>query len=319
LSTARELAEQLYRLAQREATPTPRLEAHAALVPILFHQGEYAAARTHAEQGIALAEAIGQRAVAFHLDIAPGVMCLEIVALSLWCLGYPEQAVWWGQETLTLAQALAHPLSLAIAQHGAAWLHHLRREAPAVQTSADALLTLATAQGFPAYVGYGTCWRGWALAAQGQGATGLRLLHQGMAALLAMGQTLSRTFYRVLLAEATQYAGEVAEGLRLLAEALTGIEATGQGDMLAEAHRLQGELLLRQRAPDAAQAEACFQHALAIARRQQAKSWELRAATSLARLWQQQGKRQEAYDLLAPVYGWFTKSCVMPLALAMGR
>jgi predicted ATPase len=306
-ATARELAEQLYRLAQREATPTSRLAAHIALAPILFHQGDYAAARTHAEQGIALAEAIGQRAVAFQLDIAPGVMCLEIVALSLWCLGYPVQAVRRSQEALALAQELAHPLSLAIAQHGAAWLHHLRRETPAVQTAADALLTLATAQGFPAYVGYGTCWRGWALAAQGQGATGLRLLHQGMAALLAMGQMLSRTFCLVLLAEATQYAGEVAEGLRLVTEALEVCEAGGQGDMHAEAHRLQGELLLRQAIPDATQAEACFQQALALAHRQQAKSWELRAATSLARLWQQQGKRQEAHDLLTPVYGWFTE------------
>ena len=97
------------------------------------------------------------------------------------------------------------------------------------------------------------------------------------------------------------------EGLRLLAEALAAFEASGRGDLLAEAYRLQGELLLRQAIPDAAQAEACFQQALAIARRQQAKSWELRAAMSLSRLWQQQGKRAEARELLAPIYGWFTE------------
>jgi predicted ATPase len=118
-----------------------------------------------------------------------------------------------------------------------------------------------------------------------------------------------RSRYLVLLAEAVGHVGQVEEGLRLLAEALTAFEAGGvaRGDMLAEAHRLQGELLLRQLAPDTAQAKVCFQQALALASRQQATSWELRAAMSLARLWQRQGKRAEAYELLAPVYGWFTE------------
>jgi predicted ATPase len=127
-------------------------------------------------------------------------------------------------------------------------------------------------------------------------------MQQGLAAILATGQTLARPAYLVLLAEATGHAGQVEEGLRLLAEALTAFEASGRGDLLAEAYRLQGALLLRQAVPDTAQAETCFQQALAIARHQQAKSWELRAATSLSRLWQQQGKCQEAYDLLAPIY-----------------
>jgi predicted ATPase len=110
-----------------------------------------------------------------------------------------------------------------------------------------------------------------------------------------------------LLAEAAGHAGQVAEGLHLLAEALGAFEDSGQGHQLTEVYRLQGEFLLRQAVPDAVQAEACFQQALALARRQQAKSWELRAAMSLGRLWQQQGKRQEAYDLLAPIYHWFTE------------
>ena len=103
------------------------------------------------------------------------------------------------------------------------------------------------------------------------------------------------------------HAGQVAEGLHLLAEALGAFEASGQGHQLTEVHRLKGELLLQQDLSDALQAEVCFQQALAIARRQQAKSWELRVAMSLARLWQSQGKRTEAYDLLAPIYGWFTE------------
>jgi predicted ATPase len=177
----------------------------------------------------------------------------------------------------------------------------------AVLAQAEALLTLATAQGFPLYVGFGLCGRGWGLAVQGQGAAGLAQMHQGLAGLLATGQRLARPRWLTLLADAAGYAGQVDEGWRVLVEALAAFEESGQGHLLAEAHRLQGTLLLRQAAPDMAHAEACFQQALAVARRQQAKSWELRAATSLARLWQQQGKRQEAHDLLAPVYNWFTE------------
>ena len=231
-----------------------------------------------------------------------------MAAHTLWCLGYPAQAVRRSQEALALAQALAHPYSLAVRPAlGGLSCITAAATAPAVQAQAEALLTLATAQGFPLCVGLGTFWRGWALAMQGQGEAGLAQMHQGLAAVLATGQTLTRPLCLVLLAEAAGHTGQVEEGLRLLAEALTAFEASGQGDLLAEAYRLQGDLLLRQAVPDAAQAEACFQQALAIARRQQAKSWELRAAMSLSRLWQQQGKRDDARQLLAPVYGWFTE------------
>jgi predicted ATPase len=136
-----------------------------------------------------------------------------------------------------------------------------------------------------------------------------------MATVLASGQALSRPFFLVLLAEVMQHTGQTEAGLRHVAEALDAFEASERGDMLAEAYRLQGELLLHRAGgaegttapPGAAQAAACFQKALAIARRQQARSWELRAAMSLARLWQQQGKRDAARALLAPIYSWFTE------------
>jgi predicted ATPase len=307
LATARELGEQLDRLAQRATDPTSRLEAHDALGSTLFFLGEYAAARTHLEQGIPLIDPAAQRALVLRYGEVPGVRCLGIAAWTLWCLGYPAQALRRSQEALALAQALAHPPSLAMAQHCAAVVHHRRREVPAVQARADALLTLATAQGFPLFVGFGTCWRGWALAVQGQGEAGLAQLREGLAALLATGQALVRPLCLVLLAEAAGHTGQVGEGPRLLEEALAVITASGRGDLRAEGYRLQGEFLLRQAVPDAAQAEAGFHHALAIARRQQAKSWELRTAMSLARLWQRQGKREEARELLAPIYGWFTE------------
>jgi predicted ATPase len=306
-STAWELGEQLMRLAERAADPMRRLEAHNALGHILSSLGEYAAARTHLEQGIAFIGPAAERPPAFRYGVAPEVQCLALAANTLWCLGYPSQALRLSQKMLTLAQVLAYPHTLVAAQGSAAILHYRRREVPAVQALTETLLALATAQGFPYWVGCGTCWQGWALAMRTQDAAGLALLRQGMAAVLATGWTIARPGYLVLLAKVTGHAGQDEDGLRPLAEALTVLEANGQGDLLAETHRLQGEFLLRQATPDTVQAETCFQQALALARRQQAKSWELRAAMSLSRLWQQQGKRDEARELLAPIYGWFSE------------
>jgi DNA-binding winged helix-turn-helix (wHTH) protein/predicted ATPase len=307
LPMARELGEQLNRLAQRAGALAPRLEAHAELGGTLFYLGEYTAAWSHLEQGIALTEPAAQWALMLRHHMAPGVACLDYAALTLWCLGYPAKAMQRSQEALALAQDPVHPYSLAYAQFWAAYLHHRRRDALAVQAQANALLALATAQGFSFWVGFGTCMRGWVLAMQDQGAEGVAQMHQGMAMVLATGQMLARSFCLVLLAEAAGHIGQVEEGLRLLTEALAVFKASGRGDLLAEAYRLQGELLLRQASPKAAQAEACFQQALAIARRQQAKSWELRAAVSLSRLWQQQGKPDAARQVLAPLYSWFTE------------
>jgi predicted ATPase len=208
---------------------------------------------------------------------------------------------------VALAQELTHHQSLAYAQHMAAVLHHRHREVPEVQAQAEALLTLATAQGLPLWLGHGRLWQGWALAMQGKNEAGLAQMHQRLAAARATGQELSRPYQLVLLAEAASCTGQIEEGLRWLAEALRAFKASRRGDMLTEAYRLQGELLLRQGFPEVAQAEACFQQALSVARRRQAKSWELRAAMSLTRLWRQQGKRDEAIELLAPIYGWFTE------------
>jgi predicted ATPase len=153
----------------------------------------------------------------------------------------------------------------------------------------------------------GTAWRGWALAMQSEGEVGLAQLRQSLAAIVALKQEVARPTCLVLLAEAAGHVGQVAEGLRLLTETPMAFEASGRGDVLTEAYRLQGDILLRQTVPDAAQAEACFQQALTIARQQRARSWELRIALSLSRLWQQHGQRAAAYELLAPIYDWFTE------------
>jgi class 3 adenylate cyclase/predicted ATPase len=307
LPTARELGEQLVRLSVREAAPMPCLEAHNALGQTLFQLGDYATARTHLEQGIALIDPTLHRAQAFHQGEASGVRCLVTAARTLWSLGYPTQAWRRSEEAVALAQEVAHPYCLAMVQFQAALLHHHRRDLSAVQVHAEALLSIATDQGFPLFVGHGTYLRGWVLAMQGEGRVGLAQIRQGLATIVAAGQELSRPVCLLLLAEAAEHAGQIEDGRRLLDETLTVLEASGRGDLLAEAYRLQGIMLLRQAAPDTAQAEDCFQQALRIAHRQQATSWELRAAISLSRLWQQQGQLAKARALLAPIYGWFTE------------
>jgi predicted ATPase len=146
-----------------------------------------------------------------------------------------------------------------------------------------------------------------ALVMQGQSAEGIAQLQQGLAASQAMGAELLRPMFLAYLGEAYGQADQAEEGLKMLVEALATIHITGTENYKAEVYRLQGELLLARSADNDAEAETSFHHALSIARRQQAKALELRAATSLAKLWHRQGKRQEAYDLLAPVYNWFTE------------
>jgi len=151
--------------------------------------------------------------------------------------------------------------------------------------------------------------RGWALAQQGQTKEGIEQITQGLRAYRATGAEINRSYFLALLAETYGTMEQPEAGLTVLTEALTVMDKTGERWYESDIHRLRGELILKQGTPDALQAEAesCFHQALDIARNQQAKSFELRAATSLARLWQQQGKRREAHDLLAPVYGWFTE------------
>jgi predicted ATPase len=212
---------------------------------------------------------------------------------------------------LTYAQELQHTFSLARALHDVMVLHKLRGEANTTQEWAEAALAIMTEQGFGQNLGMATFTRGWALAAQGRHEEGMAQMRQGIDAQQAIGLGVTRAEYRARLAEAYGRIDQVEAGLRLLAEALAVVD---KGDFWyeAELHRIKGELLLRLAVPDAPQAEACFQQALAVARRQQAKSWELRAALSLSRLWQQQGKRAEARQVLAEVYGWFTEGFDTP-------
>ena len=222
-----------------------------------------------------------------------------------------------------LAGQVSHPFSLGYVLNVATRLHHYRRESQAVREQAEAVLALSTEQGFAQWLVVGNLAQGWALAQQDHGAEGIALIQQGLAAHQALGAKLYMPYYLALLAEAFGKMGQVQEGLRTLEEALDVVERTEERWYEAELYRLRGELLLNndecrmmnderrteeaKSIQHAAEAEASFHTAIEVARQQEAKSLELRAAMSLARLWQSQGKTSQARNLLAPVYNWFTE------------
>jgi class 3 adenylate cyclase/predicted ATPase len=303
---AQELAEQSLRQAQHFHDPARLVEAHFTLGNILLWRGAFAAARAHLEQGITLYDHQEHRALVF-MSTNPGVFCWGFLAHVLWYLGYPAQAVKASSAALTLAEELSHPFSVGFALAFAAWLHAYRREARRTLEAADANITLATTQGFAFVRAHATVLRGWALAEQGHGEEGLTQIRQGIAAYQATGAELERPHWLALLAEAHGKVGQAEAGLSVLAKVLAAVEKNGVCFCEAELYRLKGELLLVHSTAHHAEAEICFHHAIRLAQSQHAKSWELRAATSLARRWQQQGKWAEARDLLGPIYGWFTE------------
>ena len=307
LHTARELGATLLRLAQRTDDPVLAVIAHYTLGATRCWLGAWSAARQHLEEGIARYTTDQRRASVFRMGLDLGVACRTYAAWTLWVLGYPEQALARLHEALALAHALSHPFSLAWAQALAAMVSHMCRDVSAVYAHAEAAVTLSTEQGFLLWVAGGTSFRGWALAMQGQGEAGMAQVRQGITAWRATGSALHVPYLYTVLAEVCAHLGHTEEGLQALAEAHTLVEQQEERFWEAEIHRLWGVLLLRQPGTPQAEAEACFQQALDVARRQEAKSLELRAAMSLSRLWQQQGKQVEAHALLAPIYGWFTE------------
>jgi tetratricopeptide (TPR) repeat protein len=291
LQTARELGEQMLSLAQRGHDPARLVEAHIMLGNALFSLGELGAARPHLEQGI------------------PNTPIWEIFRLSrlaqiLWYLGYPDQALQRSQEALTLARERAQPARLAEALIHAAHLRGSRREWHIAYEQAEAALVLSREQGLAFRLAEATRLRGWALVEQGQGEAGITQIRQGIAAERATGSRSAGPLAQ--LAKTCWNLGQSEEGLRVVAEALAIGNSHGEGLWTAELYRLQGELLLLA-SESHTEVETCFLQALEAAHRQQAKSWELRVAMSLSRLWQRQGKRAEAWQLLRDVYGWFTE------------
>jgi tetratricopeptide (TPR) repeat protein len=306
--TARKLAEQLLSLAQSVQDLALLVMAHHALGGTLFNLGEFVRARAHQEQGIAVYNP-QQHNPYTNNPFAPvdlKVACLCQAALGLFFLGYPDQALERIQEALTWAQELSHPYSLTLALNNAAAVHSLRHEGQAAQERAEAMIALSTEQGFAQLMAFGTLSRGGALVEQGQVEEGIKQMQQGLAALRAMGSELFRSMGLTGLAAAYARVGQIEEGLSTVAEALALVDKTGERTVEAGLYVLRGWLLFFSTG-DPAAAEACFQQALDIARRRSAKSGELLAVTSLSRLWQSQGKKDEARQILSEIYGWFSE------------
>jgi tetratricopeptide (TPR) repeat protein len=234
---------------------------------------------------------------------------------TLACLGYVDQARLRRDEALADARSLA-PFNLAyvlgVTWYGVSWAVEGVKSAPTILRCADELLAISNEQGFPVFIGIGSVMRGWCLSGVGQATEGVPLILQGLTTYRATGCNVLIPFFLTVLAEAHAMAEQPEEGLNRLAEAEKLLETTTQERWAeAEMYRMRGTLLLSTR--EHAEAEDSFNLAIAVARRQSAKFWELRAALDLARLWRDQGKRIEARDLLAPIYGWFTEGFDTPV------
>ena len=306
LVRARTLAEEFLELAEQRRDRLVLAEGHRMLANTAWWQGYPVEAHDHSQRALGYYDPNHYRAsLVSYGGQDSGVACGWIGALSLWMLGYPDRAQRAMEETLARARSLAHPFSAAQALLFSALLHQLRREPAAALAHAQHVLALCNESGFPVYATWSLLPEGWAIAQQCEVTKGIADIHEALAARKAEHTECALPWFYAVLGETYCTAGQFGDGLSAVDEALRWVEHNDEHNYEAEAYRLKGELLLRQRVPDAAQAEACFRQALEAARHQQAKSWELRAAMSMARLWQQQGKRGDARRLLQPIHGWF--------------
>ena len=306
VADAGEWAQQLLDLVQRQPDTGFMAEGHFVMGTVASFQGEWLAACTHLEQSWRLSDTVPSPPTTLRGGFVRGVTPRTALARVLWALGYADQARQRCQEALVLARQGDHLPSLAYAECFVGLVCQCCRDVAATQAHADALLALAAAYSWPLRAEQGRILRGWALAMHGEAAAGVALLRQGLAS-PHLGPEWLRPHWLALLAEAYGRVGQPQAGLQVLAEAVTLMTTTELWWSEAEMSRLQGALRLQLPSPEVPQAEACFLRALEVARRQEAKALELRAAMSLAQLWQHQGKRAEAHALLAAVYRWFTE------------
>jgi predicted ATPase len=311
-----ELTEQLSALANSAQDPALLASAHLALLEDhCVKRGDFATARKHLEQGLALYDPQQHRGHVLRNGYDPGVVLLGWGAWALHFLGYPEQARESSRRSVALARAQAHPPSLSFALADASFVHLLRRDVQTALAFAEEYVTLMTEQGLPSHLAAAILLQGAALAAQGCGAESYAQFREGYAGWRATGAVVMSTWALAALAEAFGKVGQAEEGLTAVAEGLAIAEERGEHFYEAELHRLRGELLLLQskaQAAGQAETEACFRQAITTAQRQQAKCWELRAAMSLARLYQKQDRPAEARPMLAECYGWFTEGFDIP-------
>jgi predicted ATPase/energy-coupling factor transporter ATP-binding protein EcfA2 len=312
LRACTELAEEAVAFGQRLKDPGILMEALFLKGLTRLYRGDFAGARDDCAR--AIAEFDDRERTAFwaaRLGEDAGVTHRCYLALALWHLGFADQALQLNRETLELARGLNHPFSLEYGLHHTGWLCQHCRLGAQTQAAGEEQVQIATDQGFRFWRASGTLYAAAGLVLQGRLSQGCGLLQTGLEAYRATGAELALPYYLSLLADACTQTGRFAEAHAALGEALALVEKNDERFQEAELHRLKGELLLAE-SGDQAAAETCFLRAVETTRRQQAKAWELRATTSLARLWQRQGHRQEAFTALSRVHGAFTEGFTTP-------
>jgi class 3 adenylate cyclase/predicted ATPase len=302
---ARGFVDQCLTLAQRLEDHELLMEAHRGLGLTLFCLGEFAQGWEHGDQGFALYDRERDASHRLVYGADPGANCLSLSSLNLWYLGYPDQGAQKYRGALALAEELSHPFTSAFALSWTVFFPQLRREVQATRKQAEATVALCTEQGFEFWLPWGTILLGWALASEGRIQEGIAQMNEGMKAHLAVGSKIGMPYFLTLIAEIHAQQGELDEARKALADALE-IVSPRQDFHKAEVYRKRGELALMQGLAES-EAERWFLEALQVARGQKAKSLELRAAMSLGRLRQSQGKKEEACKLLAGIYEWFTE------------
>ena len=312
-ATAYELGKQMLTTAERAKDPGLLMEAHGALGSCFFLQGDFGDARAHTEQALAIYDPEQHQAHVFAHGVDPGIRALNFLVLTLWFQGYPEQARKRSLEALALAQKLAYGPTLAFSLAYAAQLHQLRREPALAREHAEAVISLSAEHGLPYWLAWGTLLQGWAMSEQGSIEEGIAQMRRGLAAQRAAGGEDQRPYFLALLADSYRRAGDIENGSQMLDEAMSIIEKSGEHCYEAELYRLKGSMQpggLNDEdgmSVNSVEAEACYRKAIDLARRQGASSLELRAAASLARLWQLQGKLADARLTLSEVYGRFSE------------
>lgn len=305
-----ELAEKLLTLARETGVSEHLLLAGVEMGVPEYYQGKFASALAHLEQAIEVYDPFRHRALALKYATDHGVAARTNAAWNLWNLGYPDRALGRVREAVALARTLDHPFTLGLALFSEAVVHCLRRDREAQRRTAEEAIALGEAQGFPVWVGVAKAFRGHARATAAADATGVVEMSEGLALAAGTGTQGGAPAMFAMLADAHSAVGQLSEAMVALDMAVAIAHQTGQPFCDAELHRGKGELQLA--AGDLAGAAAFYRRALDIARAQEARGFELRAATSFARLLHAQSKSDEARALLTPIYAWFTEGLDTP-------
>ena len=303
----RDLASQFLALAEKQGAKVPIMIGHRLMASSLMGTGEIVEGRKHYDRAMALYDPAENRSLATRFGQDLRVAILSFRSYALWMLGYPGAALADAREALKNAREIGHAATLMYALNQTTFTHIFCGNYATANAQLDEVVALADEKGAVYWKALGIALQGWVLALSGKASDAVHVIASGITAMRSTGAKIFVPLHLSHLTRAYAELGQVDDAWRCIREAMTMIEAAKERVWEAEVNRVAGQMALKLPKPDAAKAEAYFERALAVARQQQAKSWELRASMSLARLWRDQGKVQQARELLAPVYGWFTE------------